>query len=103
MLELEDAYYTEHKTEFHEKYSDKWLIIVGESLFGVYDTIADATKTALQHFKPGEFMMRRPVDDDLVIEVGPIIRTRYPGDDKKLKPCSQILYSDGDPITIAYV
>ena len=50
MLELEDAYYTEHKTEFHEKYSDKWLIIVGESLFGVYDTIADATKTALQHF-----------------------------------------------------
>ena len=102
MLEREDLFYTANKAEFHEMYLDKWLIIAGESLFGVYDTVADATKAALSHFKPGEFMMRRPADDDLVIEIGPIIRKKNPRNNTKSKLCPEISYSVGDYMTVPY-
>ena len=84
MLERENAFYAAHQAEFREKYFDKWLVITGESLWGVYDTITDAAKAALKHFEPGEFMIHSPADDGRVLEViGPIIRFRYPDDDKK--------------------
>ena len=102
MLEREDAFYTKHKDEFHEKYHDKWLVITGESLFGVYDTIAEAVETALPRFKPGEFMIRRPADDGRVIEIGPIIRTRYPGDEKKPKPKPKIISSGRKHLKVPY-
>ena len=102
MFEREDAFYTANKASFHEKYASKWLIITGESLFGVYDTVADATKAALEQFKPGEFMMRRPADDDLVIEIGPIIRAKYPGDNKFSKLCPKISYSAGNCLTVSH-
>ena len=101
MFDRENVYYNTHKQEFHEKFPDKWLIIVEDSLYGVYDTIAEATKAALLQFKPGEFMMRRPIDDDLVIEVGPIIRTRYTCENKT-KPISKIKYIEGEPLIITY-
>ena len=102
MLEREDAFYTANKTEFHEKYADKWLIIVEESLYGVYDTVAEASKTALKHFKPGKFMMRRPADDNLVIEVGPIIRTKHPDDNRNSKSCPDIIYSAGSCLKVSH-
>jgi hypothetical protein len=40
MLEQENAFYIAHQGEFREKYLEKWLVIVGESLWGVYDMFA---------------------------------------------------------------
>ena len=102
MLEKENAYYEAHKIEFHDKYLHKWLVISGDTLFGVYNNVGDATKAALKNYKPGEFMMRRPADDDLVIEVGPIIRTRYANNSKKANPSSEITYTDGNMLKISY-
>jgi len=34
MLERENKFYKEHQAEFREKYLNKWLVIVGESLWG---------------------------------------------------------------------
>jgi hypothetical protein len=72
-LERENAFYTSHKTEFQVKYSDKWLVIVGESLWGVYDKFSDAAQAAFQNFKPGDFMIHTPNHDDIVIKMGPLI------------------------------
>jgi len=33
VFEREDAFYSAHQAEFHEKYYDKWLVIIGESLW----------------------------------------------------------------------
>jgi hypothetical protein len=73
MLERENAFYEAHKAEFREKYLDKWLVIAGEELFGVFDTIKDAFLAAQKRFDDEEFMLHRPADDDTVIEIGPII------------------------------
>jgi hypothetical protein len=73
VLERESAFYTAHQAEFQEKYSDKWLIITGEELFGVFDTIKDAFIAAQGRFEDREFMLHRPADDGTVIEIGPII------------------------------
>jgi hypothetical protein len=83
MFEQENAFYKAHQAEFQEKYLDKWLVIVGDSLWGVYDTIKEAAKTAMQHFEPGEFMLHTPAHDGMVIHVGPRIYIQYPRDDKK--------------------
>ncbi|MDR1231561.1 MAG: hypothetical protein LBK61_09195 [Spirochaetaceae bacterium] len=74
MLERENAFYTEYQTEFQEKYPDKWLVITGASLFGVYGTLHEAVENALAHFEPGEFMLHTPADDGKVLEIGPIIQ-----------------------------
>ena len=72
-LERENAFYASHKAEFQVKYSDKWLVIVGESLWGVYEKFADAAQAAFQNFKPGEFMIHTPSHDDIIIKMGPLI------------------------------
>ena len=47
-LVKENAFYALHKAEFQEKYYDKWLVIVGDSLWGVYDKFSDAAQKAFQ-------------------------------------------------------
>jgi len=54
MLEQENAFYDAHQAEFKERYLDKWLVITGESLWGVYDKFADAVKDALANLEHGE-------------------------------------------------
>ena len=78
MLEREKDFYSAHQAEFREKYLNKHLIITGESLFGVYDTLKDAAEASLKHFEPGEFMIHSPANDGMVIEIGPVIKVRYP-------------------------
>ena len=72
-LEKENAFYASHKTEFQKKYSNRWLVIVGDSLWGVFNKFSDAAKAAFENFKPGEFMIHTPSHDDLVIKIGPLI------------------------------
>ena len=101
MFEREDAFYTAHQAEFQKLYSGKWLVIVGESLCGVYDTIADAAKNALQHFEPGEFMIHNPSHDGMVIEIGPKIHTQYP--DNAAEPDCVITATGGELVSFPYV
>jgi len=102
MLERENKFYNEHKAEFHEKYLEKWLVIVGESLWGAFDKVSDAGKAALQKFEPGEFMVHRPADDDMVIEIGPIVSVIRPGDDNEDSVNSVITASKGELVTFQY-
>jgi len=101
MLEQENAFYDAHKVEFHEKYFDKWLVITGGSLWGVYGKFSDAAKNALEQLGQNDFMIHRPSDDGKVIEI-PSVRIKYPKGSKKKKLRPQMTYSGGDPITVAY-
>ena len=81
---LEHEFYMANQAEFREKYLNKWLVIVGESLWGVFDKVSDAGKASLQNFEPDtEFMIHRPADDDTVIEIGPILSVTRPDDDRE--------------------
>ena len=103
MLERESAFYQSNRAEYREKYLDKWLVITGELLWGVYETLAEAAKAALAQLEPGEFMIHRPADDNKVIEAyGPFIRFRSPGSDKESRPNPVMIYSGGSHITIPY-
>jgi len=102
MLEQENAFYDARQAEFREKYNDKWLVITGESLFGIYDKFADAAKTALAQLGSNEFMIHRPSDDGKVIEI-PSAKIRYPDDTKKPKVQRESFYSSsGGPVTVVY-
>ncbi|WP_461255767.1 hypothetical protein [Treponema sp. R80B11-R83G3] len=105
MLERENAFYMAHQAEYQEKYLYKWLVIANESLFGIYNTPKDAIMTAQEHFKDDEFLLRRPVDDDMTLEIGPmgVVRLRRPYDTKKPRITSVITASSGELLTIPYV
>jgi hypothetical protein len=95
MFEHESAFYMVHQAEFQEKYLDKWLVIAGEELFGVFDTIKDAYTAAQAHFGDEEFMLHRPADDGAVIEIGPII-----DDGKKVDGVMKV--ADGKHMMVTY-
>jgi len=102
MLEQENAFYDAHQAEFREKYFDKWLVITGESLWGVYDKFAGAAKDAVERLGQVDFMIHRPSDDGKVIEI-PSAKIRYPDDAQKPKVQRESFYSsNGDPVTFTY-
>jgi len=102
MLEQENAFYDAHMAEFHEKYPDKWLVITGGSLWGVYDKVADAVEATVGKFEPGKIMIHRPSDDGKVIQIGPRIRVKYPDNAQKPKPYPEMVCSGGDLLEIPY-
>jgi len=102
MFEQENAFYEAHQAEFHEKYHDKWLVLRGESLWGVYDKISDAAKDALGQLEPGKFVIHRPSDDGRVIEIGTRIHVKYPDDAERPKPKATMTYTGGDLVTFTY-
>jgi len=103
MLEKENKFYNEHKAEFHEKYLDKWLVIVGESLWGVFDKFSDAGKAALQNFEPEiEILIHRPADDDTVIEVGPFLSVVKSGAEEEDIPEPVTIASKGEAVKFQY-
>jgi hypothetical protein len=102
MLECENRFYMAHQAEFKEKYPDKWLVIVGDSLWGVYDKVSDAAREALQNFASEEFMIHRPADDDTIIEIGPFTSEIRTGDGLKAEPESVMAVSNGELVAFPY-
>jgi len=86
MLEREKSFYISNQAEFREKYPDKHLVIVGESLFGIFDSLKEAAEAVLDRFEPGEFMIHSPANDGKIFEIGPVVKIRY--SDKNENPDS---------------
>ena len=105
-LEQENAFYDAHRAEFREKYMDKWLVIAGSALWGVYDKFSEAAQAAVGNLNPGEFMIRKPAEDGKVIHVGPGNRVcvEYPDGAKRPKPkIVSMTYTSGDGLkTVRY-
>jgi len=101
-LERENRFYVSHKAEFLEKYYGKWLVISGDSLWGVFDKFSDAAQAAFQNFKPGEFMIHTPSHDDTVIQIGPLISEINPTDNLDEDIDSGITATEGDLVKFPY-
>jgi len=102
MLEQESAFYDAHQAEFHEKYPDKWLVITGESIWGVYDKFAVAAKDALEKLEPGKFMIHKPADDGKVVYLGPRVHIKYPEGARKQVPREKITYAGNGQLVVPY-
>jgi hypothetical protein len=102
MLEMENKFYMAHQAEFKEKYFDKWLVIAGESLWGVYDKVSDAAKEALHHFESEEFLIHRPADDDTVIEIGPFVSVTRQDDGQEVRPEPVMTAANGELVAFPY-
>jgi len=95
MLEQESAFYEAHQAEFREKYLDKWLVITGESLWGVYDSTTEAVEAALGNLEPGKIMIYKPAYEGKENQLGSRIHVKYPESSKKPKPQREIFYTSG--------
>jgi hypothetical protein len=75
MLEKEQKYYEENREELRKKYAGKEVIIIGEAVFGAYDTVGDAYEQAKKIAAPGSFMIKSiPFNpDDEIIALSPFV------------------------------
>jgi hypothetical protein len=58
MLEREQEYYEIHKEELRKKYAGKEIVISGESIFGIYDSVATAYEESKKTLPPGSLSSR---------------------------------------------
>lgn len=63
MFEKENKFYMENRESLREKYLGKTIVIVENSIIGVYDNIGEAYKETLKTRNPGSFCLKNiPVD-----------------------------------------
>lgn len=67
MFEKELRYYKAHKDEFLERHANKFLVIKGDRLLGVYTTEKDAYEAGLKEFGNVPFLIKRVVEEEEVI------------------------------------
>lgn len=58
MLEEEFKYYINHQTELLKKYLDKFIVIKGEEVIGVYDTATEANEKTVKDHERGTFLIQ---------------------------------------------
>ncbi len=63
MLETEYQYFMEHQQELASKYNDKYIVIVGNSVVGVYETNEDAYEESLKRYNLGDFLIQECSSD----------------------------------------
>jgi hypothetical protein len=59
MLEQERQYYAEHLAEWLTSYPGKFVLVKGQELIGVFDTIEDALSEGARRFALEPFLVRR--------------------------------------------
>ncbi|MBM3437200.1 MAG: hypothetical protein FJY07_13405 [Bacteroidetes bacterium] len=58
MLEKEFNYYVSHQKELVEKYSSKFLVIIGEVVVGTYDSFEEALLESQEKYDLGKFLIQ---------------------------------------------
>lgn len=58
MLEKEFDYYTKNYLKLSEKYNGKFLVIVGESVVGSFDSASQAYSEAQKKYEKGHFLIQ---------------------------------------------
>lgn len=59
MPENEMKYFIEHQKELVEKYYNKFIILKGNNVVGVYDSISDAYNEASKKYELGTFSIQQ--------------------------------------------
>ena len=58
MLEKEFKYFLDNKEKLTERFLDKFIFIVGEDVFGPYNTLDEAYNAAIAKFELGTFLIQ---------------------------------------------
>ena len=62
MLDAEYKYYLEHQQELLKLYRGRFVVIVGETVVGNYDTQAEAYLNSIKDYKLGTFLIQECTD-----------------------------------------
>jgi hypothetical protein len=75
MFEREQKYYEEHREQLRDKYLGRHIVIYGEEVIGVYDTVGEAYRETAKTLRPGSFMIKeiRGGLEDEVISLSPFV------------------------------
>ena len=58
MLEKEFKYYLDNQSHLIDQYSEKYIVIKGEKVVGVYDSDEEAYFDSIQKYKAGTFLIQ---------------------------------------------
>lgn len=58
-MRKEFQYYLDNQKELVKKYNGKFIVIVGEAVFGAFDTRAEAIQEAIKEHKLGTFLVQQ--------------------------------------------
>jgi len=61
MLTTEFQYFIDHQSQLVEKFSGKYLVIVGEEVVGAYDTIEEAYQKPQDKYELGSFYIQQAI------------------------------------------
>jgi hypothetical protein len=64
MLEKEYEFYIKNKDKFLKKYKNKFLVIIGEKICGVFDTKEEALAKTAREYELGTFLLQQVTDND---------------------------------------
>lgn len=65
-LDTELQFYKRNKPDLLAKYEGKYVVIVGESVVGDYDSYQEAVTTTAKTYKPGTFFVQFVTAEDEV-------------------------------------
>ena len=65
-LDTEFQFYKKNKPDLLAKYEDKYVVIVGESVIGSYDSYQEAVTITAKTHKPGTFFVQLVTAEDEV-------------------------------------
>lgn len=63
MLEKEFQYYRDHQKELAQKYNDKYIVIIGEEVVGVFASELEAYNNTKKNHPVGTFLIQLCTDD----------------------------------------
>lgn len=58
MLETEYKYFIDHRDELVNQYENKYLVLIGEEIIGVYSSDEEAYFETIKNHKPGTFLIQ---------------------------------------------
>jgi hypothetical protein len=58
MLETEHFYYKQNRARFYSKYPGKTIVIVGNSVVGVYESHQQAYDETIKQYRVGTFLIK---------------------------------------------
>ena len=64
MLENEYKFYEDNKNNFINKYLNKYIVIKGDKVLGVFNSSEDAIKNAVQENELGTFLVQYVNEDE---------------------------------------
>ena len=62
MLDVEYNFYLTHQQELLERYRGRFLVIIGSSVVGDYDSQAAAYLDSIKKYQPGTFLIQECTD-----------------------------------------